>query len=151
MNIFPRIGAAIAIAVLAAAPAAADGLRVEARGGILLSPGRTDPVAGFVGGYEIDLGEDAVIGAEISADKVLAGWADTFVGLSGRGGVRLGADGVLFAAGGYTFRPGDDAWHAGGGYEHMFSQNGYLKVDYRHWFDDLVPADQISAGIGLKF
>ncbi len=127
-----------ATCAFAAIPCSANELRIEARAGVI-----------FVEDY--DLGDTAFVGAEISADKVLVEDTDIYFGFSGRGGARIGENGKLFVAGGYTAGEGEDVWHAGGGYEHRIAGNIYLKAEYRHFFSDFDDADQLTAGIGVKF
>jgi opacity protein-like surface antigen len=147
---FYALAAAAALTATIAAPAFADETRVEARGGLFNGSGNTEATAGIAAGYDADMGPQAFIGGEVSADKLLAGGADIYVGLTGRGGFRLG-EGKVFAAGGYTFAQGPNAWHLGAGYERQLSGNLYWKAEYRHFFADLDDADQIVAGVGLKF
>jgi hypothetical protein len=145
------LAAAAALAATIAAPASANETRVEARGGAFIASGETEATVGIAAGYDADMGPQAFVGAEISADKVLAGGADIYVGLTGRGGVRVGQGGKLFGAGGYTFVEGENAWHLGAGYERQFGSNLYWKAEYRHFFTDFDDGDQIVAGVGLKF
>jgi len=146
---FYALAAAAALGITMAAPASAD-TRVEARGGALIASGETEATVGIAAGYDADMGPQAFIGAEVSADKLLAGGADIYVGLTGRGGVRVG-NGKAFGAAGYTFAEGENAWHLGGGYEQQFGRNLYWKAEYRHFFTDLDDGDQLVAGVGLKF
>ena len=146
---FYALAAAAALGAGIAAPASADEIRVETRGGLLFA-GDTEAMVGVAAGYDADMGPQAFVGAEVSVDKALADGADVYVGFSGRGGVRVGA-GKVFGAGGYTFAEGPNAWHLGGGYEQQFSGNLYWKAEYRHFFSDFDDGDQIVAGVGLKF
>lgn len=151
----------IAIAVAAAATAfaapafaqeAAGEGRVEARGGIAWANGFEEAVAGVAAGYDFDLGEAAFIGAEASADKILAGGADVVWGVGGRVGANVGTQGKLFAAGGYAFGEGEDVPYLGGGYEHKLGDSGvYIKAEYRHFFSDFVDVNTAAAGVGFKF
>ena len=150
MRSYALAAAATLAAITIAAPASANETRVEARGGLFVLSDDTEATVGIAAGYDADMGPQAFIGAEISADKVLASGADVYLGFTGRGGVRMG-DGKLFAAGGYTFAEGPNGWHLGAGYERQFSGNLYWKAEYRHFFRDLDDADQIVAGIGMKF
>lgn len=142
--------AAAAAAAVVATPALADETRVEARGGLYVQSDDTEATIGIAAGYDADMGSQAFIGGEISADKLLQGGADIYVGLTGRGGVRMG-DSKLFAAGGYSFVQGDNAWHLGAGYERSLGGNLYWKVEYRHFFFDYDDGDQVVGGIGVKF
>ena len=140
---------AAAGALLAATPAAANEGRAEVRGGIAWANGSEEAVAGAAVGYDFDLGTGAFAGIEASADKILQGGADVVFGATARAGAKLGS-GKLFAAGGYSFGEGPDAWHLGGGYEHNISQNVYLKAEYRHFFD-AVDVNVVAAGVGVRF
>lgn len=153
MKYLRKISAATAIAALAAmaVPAAANEVRVEARGGAIWAADETEATAGIAAGYDFDLGDIAFVGAEISADKVLASDTDIYVGFTARGGARIGDDGKLFVAGGYTVSEGEDVWHAGAGYEHRIMNNIYLKAEYRHFFSDFADGNQLTGGIGVKF
>jgi hypothetical protein len=145
------LAAAAAFVATIAAPASANETRVEVRGGAFIASDNTEATAGIAAGYDAEMGPQAFIGAEVSADKVLAGGADIYVGLTGRGGVRVGQGGKVFGAGGYTFVEGENAWHLGAGYERQFSGNLYWKAEYRHFFTDFDDGDQIVAGVGVKF
>ncbi len=148
---FYALAAATALAATIAAPASADEIRAEARGGVLIANGNTEAVVGIAGGYDAAMGPGAFVGAEVSADKALARGADVYVGVTGRGGVRLAGGDKVFGAAGYTFAPGDNAWHLGAGYEKQMRNNLYWKAEYRHFFGDVSGGDQIVGGIGLKF
>ncbi|TNE33297.1 MAG: hypothetical protein EP350_04410 [Alphaproteobacteria bacterium] len=142
--------ATVALAALAAVPAHANEARVEARGGVAWAGGASEATAGVAAGYDFDLGDSAFFGVEGSADKVLVDGADVVFGVTGRLGAKVGEKGKLFAAGGYSFNDGD-AWHLGGGYEHLITDNVYLKVEYRHYFDDFIDVNSAVAGVGVKF
>src|SRR3546814_13109767 len=53
----------------------------------------------------------------------------------GRVGAKIGANGKLYATGGYTFGDVDDPY-VGAGYQHKLTQNVYAKGEYRHQFID---------------
>jgi hypothetical protein len=148
---FYALAAATALAAIVATPASANETRVEVRGGAFIGADNTEVAVGVAAGYDADMGPQAFVGGEISADKALARGADIYLGLTGRGGVRVGNGGKLFGAAGYTFFEGDDAWHLGAGYEQQMRSNLYWKVEYRHFFRDFADGDQIVAGVGLKF
>lgn len=140
--------------VAMAAPAQANEGRAEIRGGIAWAGGFEEAVAGVAGGYDWDLGETTFVGLEASADKILVEDADILFGATARAGVKVGANGKLFAAGGYSFGVDDDAGdaiHLGAGYQHKVSENVYLKAEYRHFFDDFVDVDTAAVGVGFAF
>lgn len=140
---------ATAAALFAAAPAAANEGRAELRGGVAWANGDEEAIAGAALGYDFDLGSAAFAGVEVSGDKVLQDGADIVWGTTARAGAKLGA-GKLFAAGGYSFGEGDDAWHLGAGYEHKVSSSAYVKVEYRHFFD-VVDVNTAVVGVGVNF
>lgn len=144
----------ITLGVAAAAistPALANEGRVEARGGIAWANGNEEAVAGVAAGYDFDLGEKAFAGVEASADHVLASGADFVFGATGRVGFRVGENGKLYAAGGYSFGDGEDVPHAGAGYEHKVNDNVYLKAEYRHFFSDFIDVNTVVVGVGVEF
>ena len=140
-----------AAAAALAVPAQANEARVEARGGIAWAEGVEEAVAGVAAGYDFDLGETAFLGIEGSADKVLADGADVVWGASARVGARVGANGKLYAAGGYSFGEGEDVPHLGAGYQHRVGTNLYLKTEYRHFFSDFVDVNTAVVGLGYSF
>ena len=142
---------ALAASVAVASPALANEARVEARGGVIWDSGTSEATAGVAAGYDYDLGSNAFFGAEVSADKVLVSGSDVYYGLTGRAGIKVGENGKLFVAGGYTVGEGEDVPHLGAGYEHKLGTNLYIKGEYRHFFSDFTDADAVSAGIGFKF
>lgn len=144
--------AAAVLAAVVATPALANEGRVEARGGIAWAAGESEATAGAAVGYDFDLGQPggAFVGIEGSADKVLVSGTDVVFGLTGRLGTHTGANGKLYAAGGYSFNDGD-AWHLGAGYEHKVSTNVYVKAEYRHFFDSFVDVNSAVVGVGLNF
>lgn len=142
--------ATVAATALVAIPAQANEGRIEARGGVAWAGGDSEATAGAAAGYDFDLGNSAFFGVEGSADKVLVDGADVALGVTGRLGAKIGEKGKLFAAGGYSFNAGD-AWHLGGGYEHLVTDSVYLKIEYRHFFDDVIDVNSAVAGVGVKF
>lgn len=138
------------VAAFAAAPAAANEARVEARAGVIWALGQEEAVAGVAAGYDFDLGESAFFGVEASADKALVDGADVVLGTTARLGLKMGEGGKLFAAGGYSFNNGD-AFHLGAGFQQKVSGNVYLKAEYRHFFDNVVDVDAVTAGVGITF
>lgn len=144
-----------AAALVAATPAVANEIRAEARGGAIWAEGNTEAVAGVALGYDFDLGETAFVGADVSADKILAGGNKVAFAVTGRGGAKIGA-GKLFVEGGYTSEfadEGDGMWLAGAGYQHSFGEKLYGKIAYRHFFvkNSDVDFDAVLAGVGVKF
>jgi len=148
-----KIFLAIAVSLAVASPALANEGRVEARGGVIWSGGNSEATAGLAAGYDWDLGQTAFFGIEGSADKVLVSGSDPYFGLTARAGVKAGANGKLFVAGGYTVGDGQDKPHLGAGYEHKLGTNLYLKGEYRHFFSDsdFDDTNTVSVGIGYKF
>jgi len=145
------------IAALAAAtPAMANEARIEARGGVIWGSGESDAVAGVAAGYDFDLGSNAFVGAEISADKVLTDDTRFSFGFGGRAGVKVSDAGKLYAAGSYQTKPCrfcEESWTLGAGYQQGFSGNLYGKVEYRHFFvgDNLADYNTAAVGLGYKF
>jgi opacity protein-like surface antigen len=147
--------AATAVA-MAATPALANEARVEARGGVIWFPGTSKATAGIAAGYDFDLGSSTFAGVEISGDKVLTSGTKVAFGFTARGGVKLGEDAKLFAAGGYTtgFCNGCDGnVHLGAGVNYGITKNIYLTGEYRHFFKNgtSVSSDALVAGVGYKF
>lgn len=148
------------IAILAAAAAAAvttpafaqdkagEG-RVEVRGGVAWANGAEEAFAGVAAGYDFDLGEQAFVGVEGSADKVLVSGADVLWSIGGRLGAKVGPQGKLFVNGGYGWTDGGDAPYIGAGYQHKFGTNVYGKVEYRRTMD--TGPDVNFAGVGLGY
>ena len=144
-----------AAALVAATPAVANDIRVEARGGVSWNEIGTEATAGIAAGYDFDLGEKTFVGMEVSADKVLVDGAKVEFGFTGRAGAKLGA-GKLYVDGGYatTFDGAyNDAWVLGAGYQHSFGEKLYGKLAYRHSFYENSPidSDAVLAGVGVKF
>lgn len=142
--------------LLAATPALANEVRVEARGGVYWTPGATEATAGVAAGYDFDLGPGAFAGAEISGDKILASGTRVAVGFTGRLGAKLSPNDRLFAAAGYTTKPCalcDGAANVGAGYERSFGSNLYGKVEYRHYLtpNGAPDSNAVSAGLGVRF
>jgi outer membrane immunogenic protein len=142
---------ALAGMAVIASPAQANEGRVEARGGIAWANGHEEAVAGVAGGYDFDLGETTFFGVEGSADKILADGADVVWGATARVGAKMGANGKLYAAGGYTFGEGEDTPHLGAGYQHRLGTNLYVKGEYRHFFSDFVDVNTAVVGVGFNF
>jgi outer membrane immunogenic protein len=143
------LAAAVAACAVASPAFAAGEARLEARGGIAWAGGGSEAVAGVAGGYDFDLGETTFAGIEGSADKILAGGADVFFGITARAGAKLG-NGKLYADVGYTFNNGD-AVHAGAGYQHSFGEKMYGKVEYRRYFNSGTDLNAAVVGLGIKF
>lgn len=145
------IGLATTAAAIAT-PAAANEGRIEPRGGIIWSGGDSEATAGMAIGYDFDSGNSMFFGVEASADKVLTDGTSIYWGLTGRVGTNVSDRGKLFAAGGYTFGEGDDAFHLGAGYEHEIVERAAVKIEYRHYFSDAaLDADAVALGLVVKF
>jgi hypothetical protein len=149
-----KFAAAVILAGIGfATPAMADEARVEARGGIAFSSGDSVAVAGLAAGYDFDLGESGpFIGGEVSADLPLDSDANVLIfGFTGRIGAKVGDEGRLFAAGGYSVN-GIDAFHVGAGYQHKFGDRFYGKLEYRRFLsNNYEGVNSVVAGIGLAF
>src|SRR3546814_2843770 len=72
--------------------------------------GADEGTAGLAAGYDFDLGSSTFVGAEIAGDKVLVDGANVQFSAGGRVGAKIGANGKLYATGGYTF--GDEIGRA---------------------------------------
>lgn len=143
-------------AALVATPALANEGRAEVRGGVVWGNGQTNATAGAALGYDVDLGSNAFVGGEVSADKQLDNGFKVAFGFNGRLGAKVGNGTKLFAAGGYTTEGCtgcDGNWDAGAGVEQNFGGKFYGKVEYRHYFknDVGVKGDAVVAGLGLRF
>lgn len=139
-----------------ATPALANETRVEARGGVIWADGASEDTWGAALGYDFDLGERTFAGVEVSGDKIGDSGSKMAFGFTGRAGIKATPGTRLFAAGGYTTEACDncgDQWHLGGGLEQNVSGPVYLKVEYRHFFDNdvLVSGDSVVAGVGARF
>ena len=143
---------AAGIALLAgAAPAFADGARVDVHGGVGWDGSAKGTVGGALG-YDVGTGGGTFVGLEESVDKVLASRNDTRFGTTLRGGVHLSPTNKLYALAGYTYGEGPNATHVGGGLEHDFGK-AFSKVEYRHYFTENGAPDTNAAtvGVGLHF
>lgn len=141
--------------LVSAAPAMANEVRVEARGGVIWD-GSTEAIAGVAVGYDFDLGSSAFAGLEASGDKILVDGSRVSFGFGGRLGAKLGEAGKLYAAAAYQTKPCglcEDSLSVGGGYQHAFGDKFYGKVEYRHFFVDsgVSDPDAVIAGLGVKF
>ena len=139
-----------------AAPALANDLRVEARGGAIWSNGQTEATYGAAAGYDFDLAPMTFAGVEVSADKIDQSGTKLAYGVTGRFGVNALTGTKVYAAGGYTTEPCDlceGSWHAGAGLEQSLGGPLYLKGEYRHYFtsNNVPDSNAVVAGIGMKF
>lgn len=135
-------------AALTAVPASANEGRVEARGSIAWAGGQEDFFAGVAAGYDIDLGETAFVGPEVSYDTNFDG-AD-LLNLGGRIGTKLGTKGKLYVAAAYEVADAD-AFNAGVGYQHSFTDKVYGKVEYRRYLFNGTDLNAAGVGVGVKF
>ncbi len=147
------VAAALLSAVVAtpalAAPAGEG--RVEVRGGLITGNGIDEATLGVAAGYDFDLGSTTFVGGEIAGDKVLIDGANVQFSAGGRAGAKLGANGKLYATGGYTFGDIDDPY-VGAGYQHKLGQNLYAKGEYRHQFiNNFGDFDSFVVGVGFAF
>jgi len=145
---------AVAAALAAATPAAANDFRLEARGGMTFGNNQSEEaVLGAAAGYDFDLSEGAFVGLEGSADKVLVDNSGWVLGGTARLGMKEG-NSKFFLAGGYTELTCNgcgNGIHAGIGLEHGFSEQVYGKLEYRHFFFDGNDSNVIAVGAGMRF
>lgn len=149
------LGATIA-AIGAASPALANEGHVDARVGANWSDGTSNATAGIAAGYDFDLGSAAFVGAEVSADKVLASHYLTTWSFAGRLGAKLDPQDKVYAIGGYTTKlHGYENGTAllGGGLERGLGGRTYARVEYRHNFGDTITPDanSVTGGVGVHF
>ena len=145
---------AAGIAILGgAAPAFADGARVDVHGGVGWNDGReANGTVGAAVGYDVRTGGGTFVGLEESVDKVLARGHDTRFGTTFRAGAHVSPDNKLYALAGYTYGEGPNATHVGGGLEHDMGKT-FTKVEYRHYFTENGFRDSNAAtvGVGVHF
>ncbi|ABF52423.1 outer membrane protein [Sphingopyxis alaskensis] len=147
------VAAALLSAALASPALAAPGGegRVEVRGGLITGNGQDEATLGAAAGYDFDLGSSTFLGAEIAGDKVLVDGANVQFSAGARAGAKIGANGKLYATGGYTFGDIDDPY-VGAGYQHKLGQNLYAKGEYRHQFiENFGDFDSFVVGVGFAF
>ena len=147
------VAAALLSAVVATPALAAPGGEghVEVRGGLITGNGIDEGTLGVAAGYDFDLGSTTFVGAEIAGDKVLVDGANVQFSAGGRAGAKIGANGKLYATGGYTFGGIDDPY-VGAGYQHKLGQNLYAKGEYRHQFiENFGDFDSFVVGVGFAF
>ncbi|GAO79501.1 MULTISPECIES: outer membrane protein [unclassified Sphingopyxis] len=147
------VAAALLTAIVATPALAAPGGegRVEVRGGLITGNGQDEATLGAAAGYDFDLGSSTFLGAEIAGDKVLVDGAKVQFSAGGRAGAKIGANGKLYATGGYTFGDVDDPY-VGAGYQHKLGQNLYAKGEYRHQFiNNFGDFDTFVVGVGFAF
>lgn len=147
---------ALCASLAVASPALANETRFEARGGVIWDSHDSEAIAGVAVGHDYDLAPRTFIGAEVSADKVLARNAIVSFGLNARAGLKLPLLGKAYATGGYAtkyYHGGKETWNLGAGIQHDFLPMTYGKIEYRHYFvgNGLTDADAAAVGIGLKF
>ena len=146
------LAAAIAI-VAGAAPALADGARVDVHGGVGWNDGRqANGTVGAAVGYDVHTGGGTFVGLEESVDKVLASNHDAKFGTTFRAGAHVSPNNKLYALAGYTYGSGPKATHVGGGLEHDYGR-AFTKVEYRHYFteDGARDANAATVGVGVHF
>jgi len=147
------IAATMAAFPALAAPALADGARVEVQGGADWASGQsTRGVIGAAGGYDWSLPGGAFIGVEESVDKPLTSHTHVRWGSSGRIGMHVTPSDKLYATAGYNYGVGPHASDAGAGWEHSFGPM-YGKVEYKHYFTEGGFPDSNGAvvGVGVHF
>lgn len=146
---------AAAAALVAAAPAAANEVRVEARGGMTFGESQSEEaIAGIAAGYDLSVGDQgAFFGVEASADKILIDNSGLVLGATARTGFRTGPA-KFFMAGGYSHLTCDlcsDAIHIGAGAEVDVASNVYGKLEYRRFFFEGIDSNVVAAGVGMRF
>jgi outer membrane immunogenic protein len=151
-----KILVSLAVSLALATPALANEARIEGRGGVIWDGGDEEAIAGVAAGYDFDLGSNAFVGAEVSADKILTSGTKVSFGAGARAGLKVSEAGKLYAVGSYqteTADLGEDAWTLGAGYQHNFGSNLFGKVEYRHFFVDngFSDPDAVTAGLGVRF
>ena len=151
--IFAALSAAT---MICSAPAAANGLRAELRGGVAwvdgtaTVPGDTSETVGVALGYDMDLSEGLFIGAEAVADTDFD-LSDPVLGLNARFGTQLTGGTKVFVTGGWAHETTFDTDDAlvGGGLEVPFSDRAFVSLQYQHYLD--TEANRVTVGAGLKF
>lgn len=138
-----------------ASPALANEARVEARAGIVWDSNDSEATAGIAAGYDWDLGSNAFVGLETSADKILTDHQRVTFGIGGRVGVKTSPDGKLYAVSTYQSKNCkycDEYFTLGAGYQHNLGNNLYGKIEYRHNFiENISDYDSALVGLGVKF
>lgn len=143
------IAAAVAAATLSSPAFAATGEgRIEARGGIAWAGGTEDFIAGVAAGYDLDLGESAFVGPEVSYDTDFDG--TDLINLGGRIGFKASDKARVYVAAAYDVGDGDE-FNAGAGAQFDFTDRVYGKVEYRRYFYTGTDVNVAGVGIGLKF
>lgn len=151
-----RLALLAAAGVLAAAaPAMANEARLEIHSGVIWNHDSNDATIGAAAGYDYDLNKLAFVGAEVSADKILAGvYNRVDFGFTGRAGVKIN-NSKLYGLAGYSTTPCrgcGGCWQFGGGVQQNLFKNFYGKIEYRHYIgDETLKADGLTAGFGVKF
>jgi hypothetical protein len=109
-----RLALLAAAGVLAAAaPAMANEARLEIHSGVIWNHDSNDATIGAAAGYDYDLNKLAFVGAEVSADKILAGvYNRVDFGFTGRAGVKIN-NSKLYGLAGYSTTPAAAAAAAG--------------------------------------
>lgn len=139
-----------------ATPALANEGRIEARGGVIWTNGSSEDTWGIAAGYDFDIGETAFAGVEVSGDKIGTSGTKVAWGFNGRLGMKAGEGTRVYGVGGYTTEACDlcdSQWDLGAGVEQKVSGPVYVKVEYRHFFENdlVVGADAVVAGVGVRF
>ena len=143
-------------AAAAVSPALANEARFEGRGGVILSGGNSEGIAGVAAGYDWDLGDNAFAGLEVSGDKILESNTRVSLGIGGRVGAKLGEAGKLYVVSTYQTKPCkfcEESVSAGAGYQHAFGESLYGKIEFRHNFvgNGVKDTNTVAIGIGTKF
>jgi outer membrane immunogenic protein len=147
---FLVLAATMAAAFTTPAFASGEG-RIEARGGIAFAGGSSEAFAGIGAGYDFDLGDKAFIGADLGADKILAGNTKVLFSVGARVGAKIGEKGRLYANGGIGFCCGTSDPYIGAGYQHKIGSSVYGKVEYRRILSNGTDVNFAGLGIGVAF
>lgn len=151
---------ALPLAALAGAamtsPALANEARIETRGGVVWNKADTEAIAGVAGGYDVDIGDKAFAGVDVSADKLLTDDTRVSWGFGGRLGLKTGSGGKAYALSDYQTKfcaTCDHSVAVGAGYQQDLGKKLYGKVEYRHYLvgDQTADGDGVLAGVGMKF
>jgi hypothetical protein len=150
------VSLAAVVAVAAATPALANEARVEARGGVIWDGSNSEATLGVAAGYDYDLGENAFIGIQGSADKILTDDTRVSWGVGGRIGVVAAPGTKVYALADWQSKNCkycNSAVGVGGGVQQDIGTRYYLKAEYQHLLigDNTPDADRGLVGVGVKF
>lgn len=153
-----------AAAALVAVPATAQtnagftGARVEATAGyndIINQRDRNDVVYGFAVGADVPVGDRVTVGVEANTRNVFED--NRQIGVQGRLGYAFTTRTLGYGLVGYnnyrSFERFDrDGLAVGGGFEHLISDQTFVKAEYRYSdFEGRTGDSAVTAGIGIRF